>query len=68
MSDLQKEIETLLNQRGADTMTGTPDYILAKFLKGCLDAFAKAIHERDHHQGLTLNELNEMGRKEMFPC
>lgn len=62
MSDLRKEIEILLNQHGADTKTGTPDYVLAKFLQTCLNAFATAVYDRDQHQGIA------MGEERRSPC
>jgi hypothetical protein len=56
MGDLKKDIETLLNQHGADTKTGTPDYVLAKFLQTCLNAFATAVYDRDKHAGIPLGD------------
>lgn len=42
-----KELETLLNRHSLENQSNTPDFILAKYLKGCLDVYVSAIQERD---------------------
>lgn len=46
-SEFEAQIETLINQHCKDNESDTPDYILAKFIVACYDAFRVAVKERD---------------------
>jgi len=54
---LEKEIEKILNKHCAENDSNTPDFILAKYLIGCLEAFNVATKERtawyDHSGGFS---------------
>ena len=50
---LKKELETLLNKHSAENGSDTPDYILAKYLIGCLNTFEDAIRSRDNWHGFN---------------
>jgi len=39
---MEKELQKLLNKYSEDNKCNTPDFILAKYLIGCLDAFEVA--------------------------
>lgn len=54
MSDLQTKIQHALNYHSAENDSDTPDYILADFLMGCLEAYNKAVLRRDkgHEKGV----------------
>jgi len=41
------ELEQLINRSSMENGSNTPDFVLAKFLSGCLEAFDYAIHERE---------------------
>lgn len=43
---IEKEIRSVINRYSAENQSNTPDFILAKFLMGCLDAFNKATNRR----------------------
>jgi len=43
---LRKEVAAVLNRASAENMSNTPDFILAEYLLGCLDAFDKATNAR----------------------
>lgn len=43
----RKELEGLLNRYSMENGSDTPDRILAEFLSSCLDAFDKAVLERE---------------------
>lgn len=43
---LEREIAALLNKFSAENDSGTPDFILAKFLFNCLENFNQATKER----------------------
>ena len=47
MSDFIKELETLINKHSMENSSDTPDFILAKYLRGCLINFGIALRERD---------------------
>ena len=48
---LEVELRTLLNRHSADNRSNTPDYLLAEFLIGCLDAFNFAVIQRETWYG-----------------
>lgn len=54
MSDLQKEIEKLLNSYSAENASNTPDFILAEYLLGCLNVFNNAVSRRTDWYGENL--------------
>jgi hypothetical protein len=45
--DFGEELETLINRYNKEVPSNTPDYILAKYIQSCLDAFNKAVVERE---------------------
>lgn len=59
---LRIEIQQLLNRRGMEKGSDTPDFILADFLVDCLEAFDDATRAREKWYGLkrvpaaTLND------------
>ena len=42
-----KELETLINRNSIENGSNTPDFILAKYLMACLNAFENALGSRD---------------------
>lgn len=51
MSPFHDELRALLNRYSMERLSGTPDFILAQFLFGCLDAFGAAVREREEWHG-----------------
>lgn len=47
----EKELEQLINRHSVENASDTPDFILAKFIGGCLEAFATATQARDKWYG-----------------
>lgn len=47
----QKELETLINKHSIEITSNTTDYILARYLTDCLDAFNRATIARDISRG-----------------
>lgn len=45
-SGLIKELASLLNKHSAESVSGTPDFVLANFMIGCLQNFNEAVHKR----------------------
>lgn len=40
-------LENLLNQHSMENGSNTPDFVLATYLRNCLDAFDWAVNQRD---------------------
>ena len=55
---LQRDLEKLLNQHAAENGSNTPDYILARYLIGCLHAYNEAIV----HRAVWYRRVDEPGR------
>lgn len=47
MIKLEEELRKLLNQENREEDSNTPDFILARFMIACLDAFELANNERE---------------------
>jgi hypothetical protein len=47
MEDLERELTVLLNRHHGESPSNTPDYILAHYMLGCLDAWCEATIKRD---------------------
>jgi len=47
----EKKLESLLNRTCQENASDTPDFILAKYLVGCLNAFNAATKEREAWYG-----------------
>jgi len=48
----QKELENLINKHSMENGSNTPDFILAKYLMGCLAVFDAAVTRRTLNQTL----------------
>lgn len=48
---LKDDIAMVLNRHSAENESGTPDFILAQFLVGCLAAFDDAVRRRETWYG-----------------
>lgn len=55
--NLEKTLEELLNRASAENDSGTPDFILAKYLITALNAFNTAIKARDDWRSEHANDL-----------
>lgn len=51
VSEFERELEELVNRHSLENITGTPDFILAGFLKGALTAFETAVIHRAAWRG-----------------
>lgn len=50
-SGLREELAAVLNRHSREGRSGTPDFILAEYLLGCLDAFERAAIARERWNG-----------------
>ena len=59
---LEKDIEVLMNQYNIDTMTDTPDFILASYLMTCLRNYmiTKTDTEEWFGKRITINGVEEV--------
>jgi hypothetical protein len=48
--NFQEELENLINRHSKENGSNTPDYILAKYLNDCLDAFNSALQTKARHE------------------
>lgn len=53
MTPFELELSSLINKYSLENDSNTPDYILARFLRDCLNAFGVAALDRDRHKGVT---------------
>lgn len=51
MADFREELQELLNRHSKENTSNTPDYILRRYLTDCLDAFDRAVNDREDHYG-----------------
>jgi len=54
----EKELRALLNKHSKESGSNTPDYVLADYLMGCLDAFNTAMTARDSFYGVEHGDGN----------
>lgn len=47
MADFVIELQHLINCHSMEADSDTPDFILARYMQNCLDAFAVATRQRD---------------------
>lgn len=48
---LINDVQDAINRHTAESASGTPDYILASYLMGCLTAFNIAVKQREQWHG-----------------
>lgn len=59
MGTFEKELEDLINTHSMENASNTPDFILAQYLKGCLETFNVAIQQRENWYGRDPRPSNE---------
>jgi hypothetical protein len=50
-SPFVRDLEHLINRHSVENESDTPDFILAQYLRGCLDVWDHTIRERDRWYG-----------------
>lgn len=51
------ELEHLINKYSLENQSDTPDFILARYLKMCLDNYNAAIQQREHWYGRSITSI-----------
>lgn len=59
MSKFEDELRTLINQCSVENESNTPDFILAEFIRDCLNCFNRAIEKREKWYGREKQEENK---------
>ncbi len=54
----RKDLCNLINFHSQENSSDTPDFILAEYLIGCLDAFDRATRDRTKFYGDTIADFN----------
>lgn len=52
MTEFEEKLRGLINSQSMENGSNTPDFILAKYLRGCLQNFELAVVQRDSWYGL----------------
>lgn len=60
MSTFSSELKSLLNRHSKENGSDTPDFILAKYLEGCLDAWNSAVKDREKWYGRGSKPASEL--------
>lgn len=59
MTPFMQELADLINKHSMENGSNTSDYILAKFLIGCLHSFDMAVTRRDEYYGYGQGDMIE---------
>lgn len=57
MNTFEQELTKLINIYSKENNSNTPDFILAEYIKGCLDNFDRATKQRDDYYGLGFSNM-----------
>lgn len=53
----EKELEELINKHSIENEPNTPDFILAKYVRNCINNFNEITKERDDWYGFISSDL-----------
>ena len=56
VTKLEKGLRELINSENREADSDTPDFILAEYMMGCLDAFELASNKRESFYGAELGK------------
>lgn len=54
-TEIERELAGVLNKYSAESVSGTPDFILARYLIDCLKSFNEAVSHRASWRGETVD-------------
>lgn len=52
-SDFEKDLEHIINKHCKENDSNTPDFLLAKYMLGCLEVYNTAVKARDKWYGFS---------------
>jgi hypothetical protein len=64
----EKELERLINKHSQENQSNTPDFILASYIRGCLDAFNIAVQQRETWYGRDARPSASVPHTECSSC
>ena len=56
MDKFEKDLKALINSHSRENESNTPDHILAKYMRGCLESFNLAVKSRELFHGRELRQ------------
>jgi len=59
MSEFNDELQVLINKHSKENGSDTPDWILAEYLRHCLQAFDQSVIHREQFYGRMTAEATE---------
>ena len=59
-----RELQNLINKHSIEGGSDTPDFILAEYLKQCLDAFDMCVRRREEWYGRVYEDLSVLVNEE----
>ena len=59
MTEFEQELSSLINRHSQENVSNTPDFLLARFLVGCLDSYNEVALQRDRLR-------NDADQKQLF--
>lgn len=54
--DFRRELQDLINKHSMENDSNTPDFLLAEYIEGCMNTFAKVMKARDAWYGNSILE------------
>jgi hypothetical protein len=63
-SAFRRELASCLNRHSRENGSDTPDFILAEYLAGCLEAFDRAVARREEWYGRAKREADRVVTQE----
>lgn len=63
--EFRKKLGALLNAENKENGSDTPDFILARFLDACLQAFDEAANRRTAWYGEAVKKMEDLGELEL---
>jgi hypothetical protein len=69
MTEFRDELQQLINRHSREGASGTPDFVLAKYLDACLGAYGEAVTARDEWYGYrpTVGNVSTVTPPETLP-
>lgn len=63
----ERELASLINRHSQENASGTPDFILAQYLNGCLEIFNRTVKDRAEWRGERLDSIFDVTYEKKIP-
>lgn len=64
---LSEELAELINKHSRENWSNTPDFILAQYMMGCLEAFEQAVQQRETWYGRDARPSAKLTSEQVSP-